>query len=140
MFDTTKESTAGNAKTPKANAKPRSASRTEASAKAPDTSGKPDTTTEQIVKRPFNGLTDEQVEMVLEEIATIAGSILPLAYRTVEASGLSDTADDAYAVQQALQQIGALADFASGEQIVGDFARWMLGPLFREQQQESRHA
>ena len=83
-------------------------------------------------QRPFGDLSDEQVAMVLEQIATTANSL-----RRFVAQAHADAASTPHAnaldvATMLTERIGALADFACGEDVVGTVGDWMLGPLFRD--------
>ncbi len=78
----------------------------------------------------FAGLTDQQVRLILEKIASdadLAGAVC-----RNEALRCNDQATSHifYVVDSMLRGIGALADMASGSGVVGDVPVWFCGPNF----------
>lgn len=82
----------------------------------------------------FAGLTDDQVKMVLEQIATTLN--------TARSICLSEAIEsDNYVfdlLAHMLAGAGALADAASGEGVVGDLNAWLCGPLFHREARAAR--
>lgn len=88
----------------------------------------------------FSGMTDDQVKMVLEKIAStldVARAIClneaARACETIRADG-SDLSHVFYALDSMLSCMGALADMASGSGVVGDMPTWFCGPLFHRRE------
>lgn len=79
----------------------------------------------------FNGLSADQVEMVLRQIASDACTLASLTRSLVVTIGATPAADQLCAMVAIVERIGALADHASGADVVGDFHAWTMGPNFR---------
>jgi hypothetical protein len=82
----------------------------------------------------FNGLTDDQVLMVLNQVATTIDLMAKLCRQSCalhdgDAAGLTF-----YALDNMLSSTGAMTDLATGGNIGGDFAEWMMGPDFHAAQ------
>lgn len=84
----------------------------------------------------FSGLTDDQVLQMLRRIATTADLMSGMCRDQAQLHGGEDVAYTFHALDTLLCGLGALADHATGGEIVGDFAAWMVGPYFDQVQQE----
>lgn len=79
----------------------------------------------------FAGLTDEQVKIVLEQIASAIDLACSICRNE---SAQSDGVDQRHVFDSLalmLSGVGALADMASGEGVIGDLPAWLCGPLFQ---------
>jgi hypothetical protein len=86
-------------------------------------------------KKPkFNGLTDDQVLMLFGQIATTVNLVSELCRDQAERYGSENVAHTLYAMNTLLRGVGALADHATGGNCIGDFAEWMVGPIFNQTQ------
>ena len=82
--------------------------------------------------KPFGKLSDTQVVLVLEQIATDANTLQQFAAQATVDAGVSEHADRCHVMQMIAERIGAMADFACGEGIVGNVGNWTCGPLFND--------
>lgn len=80
----------------------------------------------------FSGLTDEQVRSLFERIATTINLMAELCREKAEEHGDKEIALTFHALDTMLCGVGALADLPIGDTVVGDFATWMVGPIFHE--------
>ena len=81
----------------------------------------------------FNGLTDDQVCLILEKIASqldVAASICRNEGLRLEETNDTTSLYTFYALDAMLCGMGALADMASGAGVVGDVPTWFCGPNF----------
>lgn len=81
-------------------------------------------------RQKFNGLTDEQVFMLFERIATHANMMASICRAEALRNDENYTSMTFQALDVMLCGVGAMADHATGGECVGDFAAWMVGPLF----------
>ena len=89
----------------------------------------------------FNGMSIEQVLLVLGEIATTAGSLMDMCRVAAADAGRTDAATDLHVAQMLAERIGAIADQVRGNDIRGELVDWMVGGSFREEiQREASHA
>ena len=79
----------------------------------------------------FESLTEGQVQLILEQIATTVNLMVDICRSEAERHGEKDVALTFHAFSTMLSGVGALADHASGCNCVGDFPTWMVGPTFR---------
>lgn len=89
-------------------------------------------------KTSFSGLTDSQVLQVLRQIATSVNLMAEMCRERAEAFGDQDVALTFHALDTMLLGVGALADMPTGGDTVGDFAAWMVGPLFWREQRAAK--
>lgn len=78
------------------------------------------------------GFTHAQLKAVLEFVAGTAhtlNNILMMAQTCEEQWECSRLVD---AAQALAQHIGSAADMATGNMVIGDFARWNYGPIFAD--------
>jgi len=80
----------------------------------------------------FGGLTVEQVEAILGQIASTADTLVCVARAAAERAGISKAAYELNAVVLIGERIGVLADMASSSVSVGSPIEWFLGPYFCE--------
>ncbi len=80
----------------------------------------------------FSGLTDEQVSMLFEQIASTVHLLASICRDKAEEFGNHESALTFHALDTMLLGVGAMADMPSGGGFVGGFADWMLGPLFNQ--------
>lgn len=78
----------------------------------------------------FAGLTNEQVRMLFEKIATSMNLMADICRSKAEEYGAHDSAQTFHALDTMLCGVGAMADMATGGTVVGSFSDWMLGPCF----------
>lgn len=84
----------------------------------------------------FAGLTDDQVKMALERIASTLDMACAICRNEAARAGAllrddgSYLAHAFYSLESMLCSMGALADMASGSGVVGDVPTWLCGPLF----------
>lgn len=83
-------------------------------------------------KTKIAGLTNEQVRMLFEKIATSCNLMADLCRSKAEEHGDNDAALTFHALDTMLCGVGAMADMATGETVVGSFSDWMLGPNFNQ--------
>lgn len=83
-------------------------------------------------KIKFSGLTDEQVKMLFEKIASSCNLMADLCRSKAEDHGDSDAALTFHALDAMLCGVGAMADMATGGTVGGSFSDWMLGPYFNQ--------
>lgn len=83
-------------------------------------------------------LSEQQCQDILQNIASAADTALHFARRALGVSD-SNCGAELEAICLILERIGFLADRASGENVVGDYGRWMLGPDFHERGKEVPH-
>lgn len=81
-------------------------------------------------KTRFAGYSDDQVRMVLEQIATTANLMDGICRSEGEKAGMHESANVFYSLAHMASGIGALADLPTGGEVVGSFEDWFLGPLF----------
>ena len=81
-------------------------------------------------KTKFNGLTDDQVLMLFGQIASTVNLMADICRAEALRNGEHDVALTFHALDTMLCGVGALADHATAGDCVGDFAAWMVGPLF----------
>ena len=79
----------------------------------------------------FSGLTDDQASKLFEKIATTSWLMAEMCRSKADEHGASDVALTFHALNTMLLGVGAMADMPSGGSMVGDFADWMVSPLFR---------
>jgi hypothetical protein len=78
-------------------------------------------------------LSPEQIGEILQKIAVTADATRACACRVAEGLG-DDDAKQVFCLVYLLDQIGALADYGlNGQKCVGDFGRWLIGPLFHKE-------
>ena len=82
-------------------------------------------------KTKFSGLSDSQVLLLFKQIATTSHLIAGICRDKAEELGEHEAALTFHAIDTMLSGIGALADLPTGGDVVGDFADWMVGPIFR---------
>jgi hypothetical protein len=92
------------------------------------------------VNPKFNGLSDEQVLRLFEQIATTISLVCELCREQAEIHGTEEVAYTFHAMDTMLRGVGALADHATGGDCIGDFAAWMLGPMFHQTQAQGATA
>lgn len=80
----------------------------------------------------FNGLTDDQVLSLLERVATNINLMASICRDKAEEHGSDDVAFTFHALDVMLCGIGALADLPTNGNVVGTFADWMIGPVFKK--------
>ncbi len=80
----------------------------------------------------FNGLSDDQVLSLFERVATNVNLLSSICREKAEEHGSDDVALTFHALDTMLCSIGALADLPSNGNVVGGFADWMLGPIFKK--------
>lgn len=80
----------------------------------------------------FHGLTENQVLKLCNQIASTADLLAELCRTKAEEHGEQPIALTFHALDTMLCGIGALADMPSGGSVVGSYADWMVGPLFKE--------
>lgn len=78
------------------------------------------------------GLTNDQMRMLFERIATSMNLMADLCRSKAEELGEHDAALTFNALDTMLCGVGAMADMATGGTIVGSFSDWMLGPNFNQ--------
>lgn len=78
----------------------------------------------------FAGLTDEQVLLVLEKVASTIGLACDICRSEALRHGEHDSALSFHALDHMLTGAGALADMASGAGVIGDAYDWLCGPYF----------
>lgn len=83
----------------------------------------------------FAGLSDDQVANILRQIANQADLMANICREQAELTQESGTANTFQSLNAMLCGLGALADMPIGGAVVGDFADWMLGPLFSLKQE-----
>ncbi len=83
-----------------------------------------------IQPKPLNGLNPSQVEHLFSQIASTVFLACQICRHECEAHGNSNTANTFSALEVMLSGVGAMADMASPQPVVGDFPAWMLGPDF----------
>jgi len=89
-----------------------------------------------IANPKFSGLSDDQVALLLEKIATTMNLMSELCRDAADRHGAGEAAYTFNALDTMLCGVGALADHATGGKIIGDFSAWMLGPMFDQVQQD----
>jgi len=82
----------------------------------------------------FAGLSDDQVLMIFNQIATTANLMAAMCRERAAACGDKDIALTLHALDTMLLGVGVLADLPTGGNSVGDFAEWMVGPMFHPAQ------
>jgi hypothetical protein len=82
----------------------------------------------------FSGLTDDQVCRVLSQIASQADMMANMCRMEADRAGEHDAAITFHALDTMLCSLGALADMPIGGNVLGGFADWMVGPLFKPAQ------
>jgi hypothetical protein len=82
----------------------------------------------------FAGLSDDQVLVILSNIAATADLMAGICRERAEAAGTSEYALTFHALDTMLRGVGALADMPTGGNVCGDFQQWMLGPMFHQSQ------
>lgn len=87
-------------------------------------------------KSKFNGLTDDQVLAIFGRIAVTASLMASMCRAEADRNGEKDVALTFHALDTMLSGVGALADHAMGGEWGGDFAEWMVGPIFNKAQQD----
>jgi hypothetical protein len=86
-------------------------------------------------KRPkFAGLSDDQVLMLLGQIATTINLMADICRAEALRQSENDVALTFHTLETMLCGVGAMADHATGGDCVGDFTAWMVGPLFHPAQ------
>lgn len=78
----------------------------------------------------FAGLTDEQVLLVLEQVASTIGLACDICRSEALRHGDHEVALSFHALDHMLTGVGALADMASGTNVIGDIYAWLCGPNF----------
>lgn len=78
---------------------------------------------------PFNGLTVDQVQLVLEQIAVSADVLVQHA---VDSAQHADNPFPMHVTQHLAERIGALAELAVYSVAREDFVGWTLGERFKE--------
>ena len=88
----------------------------------------------------FSGLTDDQVRMLFEKIATTANLMAEICRDKADEHGdHEDVAQTLHILETMLCGVGAMADIPTGGDCVGGLADWMVGPLFnRSKSSESQ--
>lgn len=80
-------------------------------------------------------VTIEQADKLFNSIATLAVTARDAAVAAGESAGETPSATSFYALQSILEQIGALADTATGGNVVGSLTDWVCGRHFNEDRQ-----
>ncbi len=92
-------------------------------------------------KPKFGGFTDDQVAQILEQVAStinVACAILREKAAEPEEVDISLTL---HGLDAMLNAAGALADSATGGNVIGDMHAWLCGPLFhRDRATAAAHA
>ncbi len=83
-------------------------------------------------KARFAGYSDDQVRMVLEQIASTADLVVDICRSEAEKAGMHDSASVFHSLAHMVSGIGALADLPTDGEVVGGFEEWFLGPLFKD--------
>ena len=78
----------------------------------------------------FDGLTDKQVLIVLERVASTIGLACDICRSEAMRYGDHDSALSFHALDHLLTGAGALADMASKAGVIGDLYDWQCGPNF----------
>ena len=78
----------------------------------------------------FNGLTLEQVERLLSQIACTVDLACRICRQECETHGTTKVAYTFAALDAMLSSVGGMADMASPEPIHGGLSAWLLGPSF----------
>ena len=78
----------------------------------------------------FNGLTDDQVRLILEKIASELDLAASICRNEAQKRTDHDSVFAFHSLDTMLCSMGALADMASGEGVVGDAPTWFCGPNF----------
>ena len=78
----------------------------------------------------FNGLTPEQVRLVLAQIASTVDLACDICRQECENHGISEATTTFAALATLLEGVGVLADMPNSSPVVGGIAEWMLGPNF----------
>lgn len=78
------------------------------------------------------GLTNEQVRMLFEQIASTMNLMADICRSKAEEHGDHDSAQTFHALDTMLCGVGAMADMATGGTVVGSLSDWMLGPNFNQ--------
>ena len=91
-------------------------------------------TTAAPVAAPLH-VTIEQADKLFNSIATLAVTARDAAVAAGESAGDTPQATSFYALQSILEQIGALADTATGGNVVGSLTDWVCGRHFSEDTQ-----
>jgi hypothetical protein len=86
--------------------------------------------TKTLTASRFAGLTDDQVRMVFEQIATTVNLMAEICRDKAEAMGEHESALTFHALDTMLRGVGAIADLPTDGNCVGSFSDWMLGPVF----------
>lgn len=82
----------------------------------------------------FAGLTDAQVLCLFERIASTSNLLAEMCREKADEFGGSDVSLTFHAMDTMLRGVGALADMPTGGTVGGDFATWMVGPMFNQVQ------
>jgi hypothetical protein len=82
----------------------------------------------------FAGITDGQILQLFETIATQANLMANICRLEAQRNSEHEIAFVLHAFDSMLRSIGAMADIPTGGDCVGDFAAWMVGPLFHRPQ------
>lgn len=82
----------------------------------------------------FAGLTDQQVLQLFESIATKANLMAEICRLEAQRNSEDEIAYVFHVLDNMLCGLGAMADLPTGGECVGDFAAWMVGPLFHKSQ------
>jgi len=85
-----------------------------------------------IENEKFAGLTDAQVERILEQVATVLNLACDICKNEAERHSGHESAYTFHALDYILSGVGALADMPIRGGVVGDFGAWMMGPYFSE--------
>ena len=83
-------------------------------------------------KLKFNCLTDEQVLAILGKIAVTASLMVGICRAEAARNEEKDLALTLHALDTMLCGVGALADLPLSGDWGGDFADWMVGPVFNK--------
>lgn len=78
----------------------------------------------------FGGLTDEQVVVVLEKVASTIGLACDICRSEALRHSDHEAALSFHALDHMLCGAGALADMASRAGVIGDTYDWLCGPVF----------
>lgn len=78
--------------------------------------------------------TVEQLKAALEAIASTASTLASFTRDAMQGAGLTEQADQLHVASMLAERIGALADYAIGEEVVGDQGAWICGPNFHDRE------
>lgn len=76
----------------------------------------------------------DQLQAALIEIATTANTLASFTRDAMQGAGQTEQANQLHIAAMLAERIGALADYAVGEEVVGDQGDWLCGPTFRRRE------